>query len=863
MSATKKNEGLPAPCSKAQAKTPKLSGRLHDLSIRAKLATVVVAFSAAIIGLLAIMNVSLNLAAGVRGYVQGEGLWSKGQKDGVYWLLRYLRTRDEQDYLRYNQSIRMPLGDREARIELGKPSFDASVVQRSFLEGGNSADDIPYMVSLFRRFGHMDVFTTAIAVWTEADSYVLALLDCGNDVHIAITSGHLTRERQDQLLARLDDINASLTRLESQFSRDFGDGARQVQKALTALILVSALTLLLCGLFVSWWISRGIEDAIQRLRVGALLVSAGNLDHQIEARSNDELGVLAGIFNDMVCHRRHAEEELRSATEFRERVMQSATNAIYVIDLQGRFTMANQRTSEITGCCSDQLIGTAYSALIAPEFVEDMAAKFGAILREGVSLRGEETELVRPDQSRVTILFSAGPLYKDGKIFAVVGAAEDITERKRVEAYIRHAAQHDALTGLPNRTLLLDRLEMAIHQSRRHNSQVAVLMIDLDHFKRINDSLGHQFGDQFLIKVSEQLKKTIRDTDTVSRLGGDEFVIVLTDVQNRDQLSSTIAKIIDAIANPVMIEGHELLVTSSIGGCLYPQDGDNTSALLKHADVAMYHAKAAGRSNIQWFTKAMLQETVDRLALGSALRHAVENQELSLNYQPEICLKSGRVVGMEALMRWKNPERGFIAPNRFIPVAEETGEIISLGQWALKTACLEAARIQRDTGRPLVMAVNVSPRQFQQQDWLEMVQTTLKQSGLAPEHLELEITEGMLMRNPDKSAAMLRRLRALGVMVVIDDFGTGYSSLSYLTRFPIDKIKIDRSFVRGLTTDTADAAIVNAIIAMAHSLNVRVIAEGVESEAQHAFLRERGCDEAQGFYYSAAIPIEGFTALAA
>ncbi len=822
-----------------------------------------IVFSAAIIGLLAVMDLSFNLAAGVRSYTRGEGLWSKGQKDGVYWLLRYLRTLDEQDYGRYLESIRMPLGDREARIELGKPDFNAALVRRGFLEGGNAADDIPYMVNLFRRFGGTAAFAPAIAVWSEADRYILRLQDCGQEVHDAVSSGHLTRERQDQLLAHLDEINANLTRLENQFSSDFGDGARLVRTALAGLILVSAAVLLLCGLCVSWWISRAIEDAIQGLRAGALRVSAGNLDHQIEVHSRDELGELAGIFNDMVRHRRHAEEELRSATEFRERVMHSATNAIYVIDLQGHFTMVNPRTSEITGYSARQLIGTAYAGVIAPELVESVAERFNKILRDGISLRGEETEILRADRTRVAISFSAGPLYRDGRISAVVGTAEDITERKHVEAYIRHSAQHDALTGLPNRTLLLDRLDVAMRQSRRNGSRVAALMIDLDNFKRINDSLGHQFGDQLLLHVSEQLKASIRDIDTVSRLGGDEFVIVLTDVEGREQLAPLIAKITDAISTPVTIDGHELLVTPSIGGCFYPEDGDSTSALLKHADVAMYHAKSAGRSNIQWFTGVMLQETVDRLALGSALRRAVENGELCMHYQPEICLKSGRVVGMEALMRWKHPERGMVPPNRFIPVAEETGQIVALGQWALNTACHEAARIQRRTGQPLVLAVNVSPRQFQQQGWLEVVRSALRQSGLAPQHLELEITESMLMRNPEESVAVLHHLRAFGVTVVIDDFGTGYSSLSYLTRLPIDKIKIDRSFVRDLATDAADATVINAIIAMARSLNIRVIAEGVETQAQQAYLRERGCDEAQGFYYGAAVPVDRFPSLAA
>ncbi|MDR3414934.1 MAG: EAL domain-containing protein [Nevskia sp.] len=834
---------------------------LFNLSIRAKLAMMVLAFSVAILGLLAIMNFSLVLSTGVRGYIQSEGLWSGGQKDGVYWLVRYLRTHDEADYHRYEDAIRVPLGDRMARLELDKPQIDEDLVMRAFIAGGNAVEDFPSMLSVYRHFAHSRFFTPALATWAEGDKYVLRLVDLATVIHAAVTSGNITRERQDQLLAQLDAINGDLTRLEQGFTAVFGNGSRLAQQVLLSTILASALLLMCCGLLVSWWVSRGIQEAIQGLRAGAMRVSAGDLEHQIEVRTRDELGELADSFNEMVRCRRDAEEELRRANEFRERVMQNATNAIFVIDLQGRFTMVNRRTCEVTGYAEHEMIGSKFSMLLAPEYVGGISIMFREQVLRARSVHNQEADLVRRDGTRFTISFSSGPLFKDGEIFALVGTAEDVTERKRTEAYIRHTAQHDALTGLPNRALLLDRLEMAMRQTRRNGRQVAVLMIDLDHFKRVNDTLGHQFGDRLLLSLSEQLKTCVRDVDTVARLGGDEFVIVLVDVRSRDELIPVIAKITDAISTPVTIDGHELLVTPSIGGCLYPDDGTDTTTLLKHADVAMYQAKAAGRSNIQWFTEAMMQETADRLALGSALRRAIEHEELSVFFQPEICLRSGRIVGMEALARWHHPERGFIAPGRFIPVAEETGQILQLGEWMLRNACRECAEIQRRTGLPLRLAVNVSPRQFQQQDWLGVVEDTLATTGLAAEHLELEITEGMLMRNPEESAEVLRRLRTLGVTVVIDDFGTGYSSLSYLTRFPIDKIKIDHSFVRDLTTDTADAAVINAIIAMAHSLDIRVVAEGVEDEAQQAYLREHDCDEAQGFFYSAAIPADRFVAL--
>jgi diguanylate cyclase (GGDEF)-like protein len=409
--------------------------------------------------------------------------------------------------------------------------------------------------------------------------------------------------------------------------------------------------------------------------------------------------------------------------------------------------------------------------------------------------------------------------------------------------------------------LLFDRLEMAIHQVQRNGGQLAVLMLDLDHFKRVNDSLGHQIGDRLLLSVAKRLQDSVRQGDTVARLGGDEFVMLLTDVGSRGEVEAIIDKIGRAIGMPIQIESHELLIATSIGGCLYPGDGDDPVTLLKHADTAMYHAKAAGRSNFQWFTQAMLEQTEEKLALGAALRRAIDGGDLAIHYQPEISLKNGRVVGMEALVRWDRGRLGMVAPERFIPIAEESGLILQIGEWVLRSACEDCVLIRRQTGRPLKLAVNVSPRQFQQKDWPLIVRRALDDSGLPADSLELEITEGMLMQNPEDSVDMLRALRKLGVAVVVDDFGTGFSSLSYLTRFPIDKLKIDRSFVSDLTTDAADAAIICAILAMASSLSIRVVAEGVETEQQQRYLQERGCDEAQGFCYSRAVPAGDFGAL--
>jgi EAL domain-containing protein (putative c-di-GMP-specific phosphodiesterase class I) len=364
-----------------------------------------------------------------------------------------------------------------------------------------------------------------------------------------------------------------------------------------------------------------------------------------------------------------------------------------------------------------------------------------------------------------------------------------------------------------------------------------------------------------LLAVSRRISQGLRETDTVARLGGDEFVVLLAEAGSREEVKRIVEQIVERVSAPIAISDQEILITPSIGGCLYPSDGEDANTLLKNADTAMYFAKAAGRSNSQWFSQDMHQKAEEKLALAGAVRRALDADQFSVHYQPELNLQSGEVVGIEALIRWHHPKRGSISPTEFITLAEETGLILPIGEWVIRHACKENMLVQQRSGRKLMLAVNVSPRQFQQKNWIDVVRGALDESGMDPAQLELEITEGMLMQNPEESVEMLRVIRKLGVGVVIDDFGTGYSSLSYLTRFPIDKIKIDRSFVRDLTLDVTDAAVIDAIIAMAHSLKIRVIAEGVETPEQLRYLRERGCDEVQGFYFSKAVPVEQIPAL--
>jgi diguanylate cyclase (GGDEF)-like protein/PAS domain S-box-containing protein len=594
-------------------------------------------------------------------------------------------------------------------------------------------------------------------------------------------------------------------------------------------------------------------------------------------RTDEGLFVLASIID--ITERKRAEEiqRLSQANLLRQSILDSAPFSIIAIDTHGIIIAANPASELMLGYGKGEMVGQYAPSLInLPDDIERHANDLSRELDEPIiadhhaliacaerDLPDErEWTYVRKDGTRMPVNLSITALHDEhGTINGFLNVAYDITERKRTEATILHMAHHDALTGLPNRSLLMDRIDMAIRHARRADGRVAVLMMDLDHFKRVNDTLGHQAGDQLLLTVARRIREGLRETDTVARLGGDEFVVLLADAGTREEVRRTVEQIVQRVTQPMAIDGHEILITPSVGGCLFPDDGDDASTLLKNADTAMYAAKAAGRSNSQWFNHEMSRQTEEKLALAGALRRAIDDGQFSIHYQPEVDLASGRAVGVEALIRWQHPKLGAVSPNDFIPLAEETGLILPIGEWVLKTACVENVRIGKACGQPLVLAVNVSPRQFQQKNWISVVRAALDESGLPPAQLELEITEGMLMQDPKESAEMLRAIRKLGVGVVVDDFGTGYSSLSYLTRFPIDKIKIDRSFVRDLTLDATDAAVIDAIIAMAHSLKICVIAEGVETPEQLAYLRERGCDQAQGYYFGKAVSVIELPAL--
>ena len=450
-------------------------------------------------------------------------------------------------------------------------------------------------------------------------------------------------------------------------------------------------------------------------------------------------------------------------------------------------------------------------------------------------------------------------------------AARDTTERKLVQARLSLLANYDGLTGLPNRSLFQDRLSQAVRRADRHQRMVALLFLDLDRFKTVNDSLGHAIGDHLLQLVAQRLTQSLRVSDTithtvtdetenngvtVSRLGGDEFTIILEDIHQVEHAAMVARRVIDAFVRPFMVENQEIYASASIGITVYPLDKATADQLIKHADAAMYRAKELGRANYQFYTDDLNTRAQQRLSLEAGLRHALERNEFELHYQPKIDVISGKVLGVEALIRWNHPDRGLIPPIAFIPILEETGLIVCVGEWVLRRACKQIATWQNQGIPQLRLAVNLSPRQFRQDRLTEIVAEILADTGITPRQLELEVTESLLMDNTELSISTLSGLREMGVKVAVDDFGTGYSSLNYLRRFPIDILKIDKSFVCELTSNVDDAAIAAAIIALAHSLRLTVIAEGVETEAQLNHLRRQGCDQAQGFFISRPLPAE-------
>jgi diguanylate cyclase (GGDEF)-like protein/PAS domain S-box-containing protein len=583
-----------------------------------------------------------------------------------------------------------------------------------------------------------------------------------------------------------------------------------------------------------------------------------------------KLGEGVAVTNRDVTEERARQHQIADLNEFTQSMIEYAPFSIIATDPAGTVTAMNPAAESLTFYRKHELIGrhsvvmlhdpaemSARAVQLSNDLGEPVQAGFSSLIARPKQGQTDEREwiYVRKDGSRIWVNLAMTALKtQGGKIAGYLGIAFDVTERKKLTEYVNHLAHHDQLTGLPNRVLLEDRMRQAIQRAKRNRHKVALLMVDVDHFKRINDSLGHSAGDALLDTIAKKLCTAVRQTDTVARMGGDEFVIVMPEFRDEKDAERCAEAIIQKVSTPTMLGNREVNVTVSVGLCVFPDCAADADSLLKNADAALYEAKEGGRNSFHVFNQSMVTATADKLEFEHDLRHALINGEFALHYQPQVSCISGEVIGVEALLRWTHPHRGSISPAQFIPLAEASGMIVPIGEWAIRTACHEGKELQDALGRELVIAVNLSPRQFRQKNLTAQVGTALRESGLPARSLEIEITEQTLMSNTPTTNETLMQLRKLGVKIAIDDFGTGFSSFSYLLQYEVDRLKIDRSFVNRSADDPNAAAIVRAIISMAHGLNLKVVAEGVETDDQLNFLLRRRCDEAQGFYFGKAVP---------
>ena len=550
-----------------------------------------------------------------------------------------------------------------------------------------------------------------------------------------------------------------------------------------------------------------------------------------------------------------------AALKLRERAIESSVSGICITDNlapDNPVIYVNPAFEHITGYASAEVLGRNLRMLHGTDSEQPELITVRAALKDArpcqVVLRN-----YRKDGSMYWNELKISPVRNEaGTVTHYIGVHSDVTAAKMHRDELARQANHDSLTGLPNRNLLWDRIDRACVRTQRYGDMAAVAFLDLDNFKVVNDSFGHKTGDDLLRAVAARLNSSLRAMDTVARLGGDEFVLVVSDHKSAESVEGEMQRVVASFAKPFSVEGREIYITASVGAALYPQDAEDPETLLKNAELAMYRVKESGRNSYFLYTTELQSRVTERVSLESKLRRALERGEFSLHYQPQLDLRTNRVFGCEALLRWNQPELGMVSPAKFIPLAEETGLIVPIGEWVLRTACLQSMAWQNAGLAPITMAVNISARQFREKNLSNVVAKILAETGLRAKLLELEVTESVIMHDAQKAIAELQAFREMGVTLSVDDFGTGYSSLSYLKRFPVDRLKIDQSFVRDINSDADDAAIAQAVITLGHTLNLRVIAEGVETAEQLAFLRKNLCDEMQGYLFGKPIPAHEF-----
>jgi diguanylate cyclase (GGDEF)-like protein/PAS domain S-box-containing protein len=843
----------------------------RNISIRNKLYCIV-GTMALLIGVeLAALFFSLSTLSSVRAYVGGEGLWSKAEKDAAFHLYRYGVSHNEEDYLLFQNFMTVLEGDGAARQQLFKSNPDIAMARRGFIRGRNHPDDIDGMIRLFRDFGKTFYIAKAIAIWAKGEQTALQLTPIADDLRRELGSKSPSRQHIERLLESIEPIDARLTALEDNFSYTLGEGSRWLERVVRRLLFSIALTVELTGLLLTVSISRQIRQGLAEIIRTASAFASGRYDMRARVLSKDETGILAASFNAMadrlqgsilalgreIAERERTGAELRQAFSLLERHVNNTPLAIieweqnYSAGEPPRVRRWSGRAQAIFGWTESNMLGRrADEFRLIHEGDTDRAYRAGRDLAEHQVPHNTVSLRCYTNQGRVLHCrwYNSAVHSGDGNI-GILSLVEDVSEQVAALEAVHRLAHHDTLTGLPNRILLQDRLVQALAAARQSRQRLAVMMLDLDRFKSINDTLGHSIGDELLRDVARRLRAKLLPSDTLARVGGDEFVIIRSGSIDQVSAASGARQLIDVLAEPFFIQGNRVDVGASIGVTLYPLDAAGSDDLLRKADIALYRAKRDGGGQCCIYSADMDLEMTHIRSLETGLRQALDSKTIELFYQPTFALADGRVRGLEALARWPHPRGGFVSPAEFIPIAEMSGFIVTLGEWALRQACRQA-KIWAAEGWNARVAVNVSAVQLRQSNFAELVEGVLNENHLAASVLELEVTEGVFL-DPSKAAITktLHQVAEIGVSLAIDDFGTGYSSLNYLKHFSFDRIKIDRSFVHDIGAGKMADAIIEAIIRLGHGLGKLVTAEGVETEFQLDFLRRHKCDDVQGFLF--------------
>jgi diguanylate cyclase (GGDEF)-like protein/PAS domain S-box-containing protein len=758
-----------------------------------RLVVIVWLFAGIVVCLLVAAINSVDLLSAGRAFVGAEGQWSRAQKDAVFYLSRYAQTHDENLYDAFQHAIAVPLGTRKARIEMLRPDPDLSVVRAGFIEGRNHPADIDSMITLFQRFRSFAAVQQAMFLWERADAGVDDLISIGRELH----DGPATGPAVEQQIERINRINVTLGRLEEAIAATLGEAQRAAQSVLLAGMLSLAAILLVAGIMVS-----------QRF----------------------------------VAQNERLQETLRESEAQTRQLIESAPMPLLIVRAAGQeIIYGNERAMQQFALTAESLSGKSLADFhVDPDI---RAALPEALSRHG-SVRDYEVHFKDQNGREFWLLLSAQPIRHAGIVGLLVALA-NIDDRKRAQDDMRKKAMQDPLTTLPNRTTLLEAVERAVHKAKRRQGRFSILFVDLDHFKEVNDSLGHAAGDRLLQAVSERLVAAVRQSDLVARMGGDEFVVLIEEPRGPEEVMIVANKILHLLERPVLIDFHEVAISASVGISSYPEDGDDLETLMKHADAAMYQAKERGRNTFQHYSADLHRAALARADIEKRVRAGLENDEFFLEYQPEIDLASGERVSVEALLRWKDPSTGIVMPADFLPLAEESGTIVAIGEWVVERAITDAAA-WREQGVNVAVSINVSGRQLHQSDFPDMVAEMLQIHGVPPEKVRIEIPEPALLVESDAIDRSVRALQKLGVQVAIDNFGTGYSSLGLVRGFAVQAVKIDKSLVSSCVDKPDCAAIMQAVGSMAHNLGLVVVASGVETPEERYLVASLGCDRGQG-----------------